>query len=143
MTDQAARRRSDWMTHHDGGFIDDLGPLRIHGREEEARFAPLTEARHESRHGVVRGAVIIGLINHSLGIFCSDLLSGLKLVAVPLNVSFVAGGKIGDILVVEPALTRATWSVAFLRGTCATIEGRVVAQRKGSGSSCTRTRHLF
>jgi uncharacterized protein (TIGR00369 family) len=131
VTNPAAESRSEWMTHSDGGFIDDLGPLLLQDREEGPRFALLAEARHGNRHGLVHGGVIMGLIDHALGVFVSKSLHGAKTVTTQLNVSFVAGGRIGDVLVVEPALTRATRSVAFVRGTCATVEGRVVATAEG------------
>lgn len=113
-TDDARLHAEGWQVMADDGFIDFIGPLwyRIAGGITE--YAIMGQPKHRNRRGVVQGGVLMTLADRSCGMTAREQSGAESLATVQLDMHFVGGAEIGDLMVSRPRAIRVTRSLIFM-----------------------------
>lgn len=119
-----------WSVVEDSGFLDLVGPIWRRDGPEGFALGFRPEARHANLVGNVHGGMLMSLADRALGLAAWEATGGRPAVTVQFSTQFVAAGRIGDWLTVEPRIVRATSALVFARGEVRAAD-RVVASAEG------------
>lgn len=111
-----------WETMADGGFIELIGPFHWTTVEGQPVFAVATDQRHRNRTGRVSGGVITSFADRAMGAAARQASAMNATATIQLNMNFVAGAGVGDIVVARPAVARIARDLVFM--TCDVVVGQ-------------------
>ena len=114
MTDDVKLRADGWRVMEDDGFINFVGPLWLREVNGVTEYGMLGQAKHRNRRGVVQGGVLMTLADRSCGMAAREASNATSLATVQLNVHFVGGAEIGDLMISRPRAVRVTKSLIFM-----------------------------
>jgi uncharacterized protein (TIGR00369 family) len=133
MTDRAvaAQLRADgWSLVEASGFIQLVGPLWERTVDGTHEYALPTADKHHNRRGLVQGGVLMTFADRTCGMTARYVTGKQTMATIQLDVHFVEGGQIGDILISRPRVVRATRSLVFIN-TEVTVGKRCIATANG------------
>jgi uncharacterized protein (TIGR00369 family) len=119
-----------WETFEHSDFIVLVGPVWRRVRDGRTVYGMATTQKHANRNGVAHGGVVMTLLDMALGRTSSDAHGGGRQATIGLDVQFLAPVRVGDFLVAECRVVRATRAILFMHGTlrvgdevCAVAQG--------------------
>ncbi|HEY2032276.1 MAG TPA: PaaI family thioesterase, partial [Rhizomicrobium sp.] len=93
-----------------------VGPLYEIGEKLDRRYAFIVDERHVNLHGVIHGGMLMTLADMTMGQAAWDACDHADVVTLNVQSQFIRGARLGEIVEVQPQLTRRTRSIIFLRG---------------------------
>ncbi|MGY2046840.1 PaaI family thioesterase [Methylobacterium sp. JK268] len=119
-----------WETVDLSEFMDLVGPVWQRDGEGGILYGLLVAEKHRNRNGVAHGGVMATLLDMALGRTASEAQGGRRQATIGLDVQFLAPVRVGDFLVAECRVVRATRAILFMHGTlrvgdevCAVAQG--------------------
>lgn len=101
-------------------FEMNAGPFHgIAGGGGPPRFALRAEQRHCNRSGTVHGGLLMTMADLMLCVTATHDLPGERAITVAFNASFLAAGRLGDVIAASGEVTRRTRSLVFVQGRIA------------------------
>lgn len=119
-----------WETVDMSEFMDLIGPVWRRESEAGTLHALLIEGKHRNRNGVVHGGVMATLMDMALGRASAEAQGGRRQATISLDLQFLSPAEVGDFLVAECRVVRATRSIMFMQGTLR-VEDRICAVAQG------------
>jgi acyl-coenzyme A thioesterase PaaI-like protein len=119
-----------WTILDDEGFLGLVGPFWhriVDGRHE---YAIEGQCKHRNRRGVVQGGLTLTLADRSCGMTARHETGVTNLATVQLDVHFVDGARIGELIVARPRMIRSTRALIFM-STEIVADGRCIATGNG------------
>lgn len=119
-----------WSILDDEGFLDLVGPFWhriVDGRHE---YAIEGQTKHRNRRGVVQGGLTMTLADRSCGMTARYETGATNLATVQLDMHFIDGAQIGELIVSRPRVVRSTRSLIFMT-TEVSVDDRCVATANG------------
>jgi uncharacterized protein (TIGR00369 family) len=125
--------------HRPSPFVEMIGAKLEEWREGYVRIALLLEERHTNPNGVMHGGVATSLMDEVLGAVVAsvrgmDVMMAAPHATVDMNVSFLAGPRTGDEVIVEGRVLKVGRRVAF---------GEAEMTRRGRGDLIAKGRFTF
>ena len=125
--------------HTPSPFVQMIGAKIEEGRQGYVRMALVVEEKHTNPNGVMHGGVLTTLMDEALGAVVAsvrgmDTMRAAPHATVEMNVSFLAGARPGDEIVVEGRALKVGRSVAF---------GEAEARRRGSDDLIAKGRFTY
>ncbi|MFH6786898.1 MULTISPECIES: PaaI family thioesterase [Methylobacterium] len=111
-------------------FIDLIGPVWQRPSEAGTLYGLLIAGKHRNRNGVVHGGVMATLLDMALGRASAEAQGGRRQATINLDLQFLAPVEVGEFLVAECRVVRATRSILFMQGHLR-VEDRVCAVAQG------------
>jgi uncharacterized protein (TIGR00369 family) len=104
--------------HRSSPFVELIGARLEAWEEGYVRMALTLEEKHTNPNGVMHGGVAASLMDEALGAVLAsvrglDAMAAAPHATVDMNVSFLAGPRVGDEIVVEGRALKVGRSVAF------------------------------
>lgn len=120
-------------------FVDLIGGRLEEWQEGYVRLALVLEERHMNPNGVMHGGVATTLMDEALGAVIASVRGMEAMAAAPhatveMNVSFLAGPRVGDEIIVEGRVLKVGRSVAF---------GEAEVRRRGKDDLIAKGRCTF
>jgi uncharacterized protein (TIGR00369 family) len=97
-------------------FENFVGPLYEIGEKLGRRYAFVVDERHVNMRGVIHGGMLMTLADMTMGQAAWDACDKADVVTLNMQSQFIRGARLGEIVEVQPVLTRRTRSIIFLRG---------------------------
>lgn len=119
-----------WSILDDEGFLGLVGPFWhrvVDGRHE---YAIEGQTKHRNRRGVVQGGLTMTLADRSCGMTARYETGATNLATVQLDMHFIDGAQIGELIVSRPRVVRSTRSLIFMT-TEVSVDDRCVATANG------------
>jgi acyl-CoA thioesterase len=125
--------------HTPSPFVELVGARMEEFREGYARLSLVLEEKHTNPNGVMHGGVATTLMDEALGAVIASVRGIETMKAAPhatveMNISFLAGPRAGDEIVVEGRALKVGRSVAF---------GEAEVTRRGRGDLIAKGRFTF
>ena len=116
MTDAAADQliSDGWTIVDTTGFLNLVGPLWQRMVNGEPEYALVAQDKHHNRRGLVQGGLLMTFADRACGMAARFASGRPTMATVQLDVHFVDGGKIGEILMTRPRVIRTTRSLVFV-----------------------------
>jgi len=119
-----------WKPVRPSAFNQLIGPI-LHRRDGDAiRFCFRVDPKHDNSVDRPHGGMIMAFCDEALGLAAHMVRPRDRLLTVGFDCQFIGASSVGDVIEIEPHVTRATSSLIFMRGDC-TIGDRVVASCSG------------
>jgi uncharacterized protein (TIGR00369 family) len=120
-------------------FVQMIGGKFEEWREGYVRMSLVVEEKHTNPNGVMHGGVLTTLMDETLGAVVAsvrgmDVMRAAPHATVEMNVSFLAGARPGDEIIVEGRALKVGRSVAF---------GEAEARRRGSDDLIAKGRFTY
>ena len=125
--------------HTPSPFVQMIGAKIEEWRQGYVRMSLVVEEKHTNPNGVMHGGVLTTLMDETLGAVVAsvrgmDVMRAAPHATVEMNVSFLAGARAGDDIVVEGRALKVGRSVAF---------GEAAARRRGSDDLVAKGRFTY
>ena len=125
--------------HTPSPFVQMIGAKVEEWREGYVRMSLVVEEKHTNPNGVMHGGVLTTLMDEALGAVIAtirgmEVMRAAPHATVEMNVSFLAGARAGDDIVVEGRALKVGRSVAF---------GEAEARRRGSDDLIANGRFTY
>src|ERR1700721_2017417 len=106
MTDKATEKlkSSGWTMVEATGFISLIGPLWQRAVDGTHEYALVAEDKHHNRRGLVQGGLLMTFADRTCGMTARFVSGRPTLATVQLDTHFVDRGKIGGVLLSNPAV---------------------------------------
>lgn len=98
------------------GFTATLGALWRLGVDEDCTLGFLADERQSNYQGGVHGGALMTFADIALGYCGARALGHTSCVTAQLQVQFVAGARIGELVSCKPELVRRSSQLIFVRG---------------------------
>jgi uncharacterized protein (TIGR00369 family) len=120
-------------------FVQMIGAKFEEWREGYVRMSLVVEEKHTNPNGVMHGGVLTTLMDETLGAVVAsvrgmEVMRAAPHATVEMNVSFLAGARPGDEIIVEGRALKVGRSVAF---------GEAEARRRGSDDLIAKGRFTY
>jgi len=102
-----------------------VGPVFETGTVGSKRFAFRVDERHVNARGVVHGGMMMTFADAALGQAVWDFTDRVPSVTMNMQMQFIDGARLGDLVEVQPELVRKTRALVFMRGDF-TANGRTL-----------------
>jgi acyl-coenzyme A thioesterase PaaI-like protein len=119
-----------WAKFTDPGFITTAGPFFYRVDEEGPELCFTVADKHENRNGMLQGGALMTFVDRALGFTARHFTQAPATVTLTLNLQFVDGVKIGELVSCRPKMTRATKQLVFVSGEFM-VEERIVCVANG------------
>lgn len=106
-----------WKLRDLPGFAGRFGPLWTLKEADGWAYGVLATAEHLNPAGAVHGGALGALLDHALSAIAWQQLDRSPCVTVQLDLQFLTPARAGDFLIARGSLSRATGSLAFMRGS--------------------------
>ena len=93
-----------------------IGPVYETGEKGARRFALVVDERHVNLRGVLHGGMYMTMADMTLGQAAWDACDHAPCVTLNMQSQFLKAARLGDIVEVQPVVTRRTRSILFIRG---------------------------
>jgi uncharacterized protein (TIGR00369 family) len=97
-------------------FENFVGPLYERGEKLARQYAFVVDERHVNMRGVIHGGMLMTLADMTMGQAAWDACDHADVVTLNMQSQFIRGARLGEVVEVQPVLTRRTRSIIFLRG---------------------------
>ncbi|HSW12942.1 MAG TPA: PaaI family thioesterase [Solimonas sp.] len=128
--DAAALTAAGWTRIDTTGFTSTIGPLWRQGSDQDCSLAFLAEERHSNNSGAVHGGALMTFADICLGYRGARALGHTACVTAQLQLQFISGARIGELVSCKPELIRLSSQLIFVRGLIS-AGGRTVASADG------------
>jgi len=118
---------SEWSVIADDGFVGLAGPFYYKGTADGLHFRFPTMDKHRNRNGRLQGGALLTFADRALGTAARAAIEASNTVTVQLNIQFVAGVNLGEVVEVTPQVVRATKSLVFMEGAFMVGDRKVAA----------------
>lgn len=122
--------RSHWREHTQEGLLGVLGPLLTRQIEGHWQYGLHISEAHLNIAKHVHGGTIMTLLDQALSALAWQYADRTTCVTVQLNINFISGAKMDDLLIATGKVVKQTGSLLFLEGqiqvsdvTVATAQG--------------------
>lgn len=122
--------RSDWREHTQEGLMGVLGPLLTRQVDGHWQYGLHVGEAHLNIAKRVHGGAITTLMDQALSALAWQHADRTTCVTIQLNMNFISGAKIDDLLIATGKVVKQTGSLLFLDGeirvsdvTVATAQG--------------------
>jgi len=102
-----------------------VGPVYETGEGSGLRFALLVDERHVNMRGIIHGGMLMTYADCTLGWAVWGATDFAPSVTMNMQTQFLKPARQGDVIEVQPQITRKTQSLIFARGDF-TIKGEVI-----------------
>lgn len=119
-----------WTKFTDPGFITTAGPFFYRVDEEGPELCFSVADKHENRNGMLQGGALMTFVDRALGFTARHFTQAPATVTLTLNLQFVDGVKIGELVSCRPKMTRATKQLVFVSGEFM-VDERIVCVANG------------
>lgn len=102
-----------------------VGPVYETGQGAARRFALLVDERHVNLRGSMHGGMLMTLADLTLGAAVWDATDTAPSVTMNMQTQFLKAVNLGDLVEVQPQITRRTRSLVFARADF-TVAGEIV-----------------
>lgn len=107
-----------WSPLEDHGFIGLVGPIwRRTFDNGRVKYGFSSDARHANLLSVVQGGMLMTFADRTMGLAAWAAVDGAPCATVQFSAQFMAAGKIGSFLEIEPVVIRKTASLVFVSGS--------------------------
>lgn len=107
-----------WSALEDHGFIGLVGPIwRKTFDDGRVRYGFSADTRHTNLLSVVQGGMLMTFADRAMGLAAWAAVDGAPCATVQFSAQFMASGKIGAFLEIEPVVVRRTASLVFVSGS--------------------------
>jgi acyl-coenzyme A thioesterase PaaI-like protein len=123
-------KAAGWAIVETSGFLSLVGPLWqrvVNGGHE---YAIVAQDKHHNRRGLVQGGLLMTFADRSSGMTARYVSGRPTLATVQMDTHFIDSAKIGEILISNPRVIRATRSLIFT-ATEVTAGNRCIATASG------------
>lgn len=128
--DAATLVAEGWTRIEAQGFTATLGSIWRQGTDEDCSLGFIADERQSNYQGAVHGGALMTFADICLGYRGARALGHTACVTAQLQVQFVSGARIGELVSCKPELVRLSKQMIFVRGLiCA--GGRTVASADG------------
>jgi len=128
--DPAKFEAEGWSAMDDRGFIELAGPFFYRKAGNAMHFCFPTADKHHNRNGMVQGGAIMTFTDRALGATARDFSSAARTATIQLNIQFVDGVHVGEIIEAKSTVIRDTKQIVFM-STSLTVGTRTIAQATG------------
>jgi uncharacterized protein (TIGR00369 family) len=119
-----------WQKVKAGTFVKTIGPLWRRQDNGRRLCGLVVTGKHTNTGGFAHGGVLTTLLDTALGLASAEAQGSHQQATIGLNVQFIAPVRVGDFIVVETEVVKATRTLMFMQGTlrsgdniCATAQG--------------------
>jgi uncharacterized protein (TIGR00369 family) len=105
-----------WSEQGVPGFSALVGPFWTRVQDGTRRYAFVVEERHLNGNGVVHGGMLMTFMDQSIGMTVWEAIGRKPCATIQLNVQFVSGAQLGDVIEADSSIVRETRSLIFTRG---------------------------
>jgi acyl-coenzyme A thioesterase PaaI-like protein len=116
-----------WTALDDDPMPGGLGTTWRKRQGEGWIYGLLTRRDHANRNGVVHGGILVAFADHTLGNIADTVANGARHATIQLNTHFLGAVEAGEFLELRAEVTRATGTMAFVRGIVAAGQKNVLA----------------
>ncbi len=107
---------SDWKAHRSTGLMEQLGPLLSQHNGAQTVYALRMDERHVNPAGLVHGGTLMTLADHALSIAAWEHSERrTPCVTVQFDMHFLNACHQGQLVIVQPEITRAGASLFFMQ----------------------------
>lgn len=128
--DVAQFEADGWTVMTDRGFIELAGPFFYRKTGAGMSFCFPTGDKHHNRNGMVQGGALMTFTDRALGATAREMSGTARTATMQLDIQFVDGVNVGDIVEASPTVIRDTRHVIFM-STALTVGDRTVAMATG------------
>ena len=121
---------SGWKPVRPGAFITLIGPFYTRLVDGRPQFCFRVNAKHDNTQGRPHGGMIMSFLDEALGHSTQIARPDVSFSTIGFDCKFIEGSVVGDLVVAETEVIRATRSLMFMRGECK-VEDRVIAVASG------------
>lgn len=119
-----------WQPIRFSAFTQLIGPIYYRRDEDATRFCFRVAPKHDNTANRPHGGMIMAFCDEALGLTAHWARPGDRLLTVGFECQFIGASSVGELVVIETAVTRATASLMFMRGICR-VDDRVIASCSG------------
>lgn len=131
MSDENADLIADgWQPVRPGAFITLIGPIYMRTVAGQPQFCFRVAPKHDNTQGRPHGGMIMSFLDEALGWSAHIARPHDSFFTISLDCQFVGGSVVGDLVVAEAEVVRATKSLMFMRGDCK-VGTRVITSATG------------
>ncbi len=119
-----------WQKVKAGAFLETIGPIWRRRDADRTLCGLVVTGKHTNTGGFTHGGVLTTLLDSALGLASAEAQGSHQQATIGLNVQFIAPVRVGDFIVVECEVVKATRTLMFMQGTlragdniCATAQG--------------------
>lgn len=123
-------RREGWSEFRSAAFTDLVGPWWERTADGVLQIGFVAEPKHANRAGFVQGGMIATLADVTLGVTGRNADRARSQATVELNLQYIEGARIGELIVGHGRVLRETKHLVFLNGLIET-SGRTIASMSG------------
>lgn len=116
-----------WTAIDDDPMPSGLGTTWCKRQGDAWIYGLLTRKDHANRFGAIHGGILVAFADHTLGNIADTVADGARHATIQLNTHFLAAVEPGEFLELRGEVTRATGSMAFVRGIVAVGQKDVLA----------------
>lgn len=107
-----------WTPMEDHGFVGLVGPIwRKTTASGRTRYGFSADARHINLLSVVQGGMLMTFADRAMGLEAWGAAEGSPCATIQFSAQFMAAGRIGSFLEIEPIVERKTASLVFMSGS--------------------------
>lgn len=128
--DESALREQGWQPIRPSAFTQLIGPILFRPGTEGFRFCFRVQDKHDNSTGRPHGGMIMAFCDEALGLAAHWTRPGENMLTIGFECQFLDASSVGDLVVAQTYVTRATGSLLFMRGTCH-VGDRTIASCSG------------
>jgi uncharacterized protein (TIGR00369 family) len=129
--DYLPKPRSEWNLGQEPiPFLEHIGPIWRRVVDSQFEHCFHVQPFHINLFGYVHGGMIATFADHALGFPALMANQGNPIVTTHLDVNFVSGARLGELVSCKGEVVRKARSICFMRGDIM-AEGRIVATASG------------
>lgn len=119
-----------WQPIRFSAFTSLIGPILTRRRGERSDFCFRVQPKHDNTEDRPHGGMIMAFADEAMGLAAQWSKPGLRMFTVSFDCQFIGPSLIGELVVAETEVVRATSTLVFMR-CMVRVEDRVVAQCTG------------
>ncbi len=128
--DEQELRNQGWRPVRPSAFTQLIGPILFRHEGDGFRFCFRVQDKHDNSVERPHGGMIMAFCDEALGMTAHRARPGERLLTIGFECQFLDASSVGDLIVAETEVTRATASLMFMRGTCR-VGDRAIASCSG------------
>jgi len=119
-----------WEIVHGTNFGELIGPIWRHEDGDRLSFGFTVAEKHLNRAGNLHGGMLSTLADQSMAMTARKATGGKRHATIELNIQFVDTVRLGEFVVSQPEVVRATRSLLFMQAKMM-VGSRVVVTTNG------------
>ena len=119
-----------WQQIRPSAYTRLIGPIYHRQGENGPRFCFRVDPKHDNSEDRPHGGMIMAFCDEALGLTARSARPGDQLFTISFDCQFIGGSSVGELVEIEPVVTKATASLMFMRGICR-VGDRIIASSSG------------